>query len=394
MRPGSRAIHLALTLLSRDWAGILVALLPAAAGVWCVALGGLPVVGALLLAVAAALCAGSVRHLVHVARIARRYPPPGRMVDVGGHRMHVLGEGDRAAGATVVWMPGGHVGGYAMHHLHVLMRQEARSVLVDRPGTGWSDPGPFPRTTATEAVELLAALERSGERPPFVLVGHSFGGLLVANSARRRPDLVAGLVLLDPTPPDVISFGPPIPALRRAASGQLWKAVRHLFGVHGKNRSGATDPLQGEGATGTDGAVGVLDAVECRTRAACAAASIFRELSPQGMVRVGWQTVLHDGDLGSLPVVVMAPRDLTEAEEALTVADDPDEAVRLRRFYTTVRGRYLTTSSRARRVLPPEGTGHNFPDEVPAFVVDVVRSMADGQDARRHGAPRRGYPNG
>ncbi|MCX4587278.1 alpha/beta fold hydrolase [Streptomyces sp. NBC_01481] len=381
MRPSSRAVHLALTLLSRDWAGVLVVLPLATAGAWCVALGGLPVVGALLLVVAAALCAGSVHHLVDVGRVARRYPPPGRMVDVGGHRMHVLAEGDRAAGATVVWMPGGHVGGYAMHHLHVLMKQEVRSVLVDRPGTGWSDPGPFPRTTATEAVELLTALERSGERPPFVLVGHSFGGLLVANAARRRPDLVAGLVLLDPTPPDVIAFGPPVPALRRTASGQWWKAVRHLFGVHGKSQARATAPLQGEGSTGTDGAVGVLDAIERRTRAACAAASIFRELSPQGMARVGWQTALHDGDLGTLPVVVVTPRDLTTAEEALTATGNPDESIRLRRFYTTVRGRYLTTSSRAWRVLTPEGTGHDFPDEVPEFVVDVVRSMADGQDA-------------
>ncbi|WP_345043756.1 alpha/beta hydrolase [Streptomyces sannanensis] len=382
MRPGSRAIHLALALLSRDWAGLLVALLPAVAGAWCVTLGRLSVVGAVLLVVAAVLCAGSVRHLVHVGRIGRRYPPPGRMVDVGGHRMHVLAEGDRAAGSTVVWMPGGHVGGYAMLHLHVLMRQQARSVLVDRPGTGWSDPGTFPRTTATEAVELLAALERSGEKPPFVLVGHSFGGLLVANAARRRPDLVAGLVLLDPTPPDVITFGPPVPALRHAAYGQLWKAVRHLFGLHGRRRTHATAPRREEGPTGTDGAVGVLDAVESRTRAACAAASIFRELSPQGMARVGWQTVLHDGDLGSLPVMVVVPGDLTEGEEALTAAGDRDEAVRLRRFYTTARGRYLTTSSRAWRVLSPEGTGHNFPDEVPAFVVDVVRSMAGGHHTR------------
>ncbi|MFJ2306489.1 alpha/beta fold hydrolase [Streptomyces sp. NPDC087787] len=369
MRPDTRAIDAALRLLSRDWAGLAVALLPATVGAWCVTLdGGWRVLGGVLCAAALALALGSLRHLVHVARVRVRHPPPGRMVDVGGHRMHILAEGDRGNRPTVVWMPGGHAGGYALYPLHALARARMRSVLVDRPGSGWSDPGPFPRTTAAEAVELLTALERGGEKGPYVLVGHSFGGLLMANAARRRPDLVAGLVLLDPTPPDAIAFGPPIPALRRASGQQIAVAARRLFGLHAL--------ADRNGALSSGGPAEVLSAVETRTRAACAAASILRELSPDGITRDGWHTVVHDGELGSLPLLLVAPGDLTGGDEIFDKAD-AEENARLRHFFLTVRERFLTASSKARRVYTPAGTGHDFPNQVPEFVVRVVSSFLE-----------------
>ncbi|MFD9602652.1 alpha/beta fold hydrolase [Streptomyces sp. NPDC059970] len=377
MRPGTRVADAILRLLSRDWAGLAIALLPAAAGAWCVTLGtGWRILGGVLCAVALALALGSLRHLMHVARVRVRYPPPGRMVDVGGYRMHILAEGDAGPRPTVVWMPGGHAGGYAMYRLHALARERTRSVLVDRPGSGWSDPGPFPRTTAAEAVELLMALERAGEKGPYVFVGHSFGGLLMANAARRRPDLVAGLVLLDPTPPDVVAFGPSLPALRHAVRDQTALALRHLFGLHAlvsRNEARSLeDPTQ------------VLAVIETRTKANCAAASILRELSPDGITRDGWQTVVHDGELGSLPLFLVAPRDLTGGDKIFDAVDDPEESARVRHFFLTVRERFLAASSAARRVYTPEGTGHDFPDRVPEFVVQVVDSLLD---ERGPGAP-------
>ncbi|MFJ9850404.1 alpha/beta fold hydrolase [Streptomyces sp. NPDC101150] len=367
MRPGRYATNMVLALVSRDWAGLAIALPLAAGGGWCTALGGAwPVPGGLLLGVAALLAAGSLRHLVHVARAGASNPPPGRMVDVGGYRMHLLAEGESATRPAVVWMPGGHAAGQAMHHLHTMLREHTRSILVDRPGSGWSDAGPFPRTTATEAAELLTALERAGEEGPFVFVGHSFGGLLVANAARRRPDLVAGLVLLDPTPPDVITYGPPNPALRQSGPRLfLRSAVRKLFGIH-PGTEAESPPAAG-----------------ARTRADCAAASIFRELTPAGMAGAGWQTMVYDGDLGDLPLLLVAPRDLTGGEQLLDLAADPEEAARVRRFYLTTRERFLSTSTMARRIHTPEGTGHGFPDEVPGFVAETVLTLLSELESNR-----------
>ncbi|WP_157815828.1 alpha/beta fold hydrolase [Kitasatospora sp. CB02891] len=351
MRRGGRIANSLLALLSRDWLGLPVALVAVAAGIglagvgaaWAAALGGLA------LAVGVLLAAGSVRHLVLMARARRENPPPGRSVEVGGHRMHVLAEGKAGGGPTVVWMPGGHAPGEDFRELHTRMSHRNRSVLVDRFGTGWSDVGPFPRTTAGEAEELLAALDGAGERAPFVLVGHSFGGLLVANAARRRPDLVAGLVLLDPTPPEVVAFAPSggqVTAMRRAL---LRAAVRHLFGAH-----------RGPGG---------------RTGQDCAAASAFAELTPRGLAEVAWQTVVYDGDLGDLPLVLVIPRDLTGGETVLAAGRDAAETERISRFYLRARTRYLAASTAARLVHTPEGTGHEFPYEVPGFVVDVVGEL-------------------
>ncbi|MFJ2779785.1 MULTISPECIES: alpha/beta hydrolase [unclassified Kitasatospora] len=351
MRRNGRVANALLALVSRDWLGVPVALLVAGVGAGLVGTGATWAVtlGILFVTVGVVLAVGAVRHLVLVGRGAGAGRPPGRLVEVGGRRMHVLAEGVAGDGPTVVWMPGGHAPGEEFGQLHAMMAARTRSVLVDRFGSGWSDVGPFPRTTAAEAEELPAALEAAGERAPYVFVGHSFGGLLVANAARRRPDLVAGLVLLDPTPLDVIAFAPPNRLVAGMRREFLLTAVRHLFGAH-RDRGG-------------------------RTGQYCAAASIFAELSPSGLAEVGWETVVYDGDLGDLPLVLVVPRDLTGGETVLAAARDAAEAGRIGRFYLRARTRYLAASTAARVVYTPAGTGHDFPTEEPGFVVGVVADL-------------------
>ena len=225
----------AFSVLSRDWAGLVIAAL-AAALCWAIAQAlpdaarsALTVFG---LALGSVLALASLRHLLTLTRARRAQPAPGKMINLGGYRVHLLAEGESRPGRPpVLWFAGGHASGYAIHHLHLALRSETRSILIDRPGTGWSDTGPFPRTTAREAEEMIAAIEKCGEHGPFVWAGHSFGGLLVANVARRRPDLVHTVVLLDPTPLETIVFGPPPVGHRRHAphglAGWLCPTLRH-----------------------------------------------------------------------------------------------------------------------------------------------------------------------
>lgn len=121
------------------------------------------------------------------------------MIDVGGHRLHINTAG---TGPAIVFDAalGGSSISWTSVQPHVAAF--ARTIVYDRAGFGWSDAGPLPRTAGRIAGELRVLLERSGEAPPYVLVGHSYGGLVVRIFAARYPHLTAGLVLVDPAQPE------------------------------------------------------------------------------------------------------------------------------------------------------------------------------------------------
>lgn len=354
--------------------------------------GGVGVLGAVM-----AVAGG--RHLLRLRNTRARLPPPGRLVDVGGYRMHVLAEGEtRADRIPIVCFAGGHASGNAIFHLHRAMRAETRSILIDRPGTGWSDTGPFPRTTAREAEEVVRALKGAGETGPFVWAGHSFGGLLVANIARRRPDLVHTLVLLDPTPLDTIVFGPRLRALTDMRRTAWLGGFAQLVGIDlqaGQEREQRQTPGYARVLDAVQAALGpevqAARALDARAGTYFAAASIYRELSPEGVAAHAWETSVYDRDLGDLPVWLVGPKSDSDADiAALPEAQrgDPAEARRMFRFFAASRERYLATSTRSRRIVAPAGSGHNFVYEEPAFTIAVLReatmtnasARADGEN--------------
>jgi pimeloyl-ACP methyl ester carboxylesterase len=129
------------------------------------------------------------------ARLAAKYPAPGKLVDVGGYRLHINCQGQ--GGPTVVMESGN--GNFSLNWGQV-PREVAKFTRVctyDRAGLGWSDRSPQPRTAHNLVADLHTLLERSGVEPPYVLVGHSLGGLLIRLYAHEYPDQVVGLVLVD-----------------------------------------------------------------------------------------------------------------------------------------------------------------------------------------------------
>jgi pimeloyl-ACP methyl ester carboxylesterase len=272
--------------------------------------------------------------------------------------------------------------------MHRIFRDETRSILIDRPGTGWSDTGPFPRTTAREADEMVLALELAGETGPFIWAGHSFGGLLCANIARRRPDLVHTLVLLDPTPLETILFGPRFGAIREMQRGAVLSGLAHLFGIDlavRLRKKQAENPVYAKVMQAVDAVLGVEVAaargVEARAGVSFAAASIYRELSPEGALACAWDTLVYDGDLGDLPVLLVAPKndiDVDALPEVQGVAKG--DAQRIVHRLAATRERYLATSTRSQRVIAPAGTGHNFVYEVPDWLADVMRGVLQRKD--------------
>ena len=123
-----------------------------------------------------------------------------RRYDVGGFRLNMRCEGE---GSPVVVLDAGAGDTLGTWDWVVPeVKKLTRVCAYDRAGLGRSDRGPVPRTSERIVAELRQLLERARVRPPYVLVGHSFGGLNVRLYAARHPDEVAGLVLVDATPED------------------------------------------------------------------------------------------------------------------------------------------------------------------------------------------------
>jgi pimeloyl-ACP methyl ester carboxylesterase len=374
-------------LLAHAWGGLVVAGAVGAVG-WLIARAARWVghprvrfVGYFVYLLAALLAAGSVIAILRIQRAEAGYPPMGMLVDVGGYRLHVLAEGDARGGPTVIWIGGGHAAGLSMYHLHKAIRGETRSILFDRPGTGWSDTGPFPASTRREAEELRTLLEKTGERGPFVVVGHSYGGLLAANYARRYPQTTAAVVLLDPTPPDVFTYlpgggGPAIPAGLTRAS-QVTGLLK-LFGLwrDPEAKLAARDDDLGKLIRTIDERLAEvrpsLDARSASPRGDWVAASVFSEWFDPRLVA---ELSVYDGELGDLPVALVIPDDPIAGEVQAQLGIPGHEIARAVGFLKRSRLRYLATSSRSELVRAPSGTGHNFPYEVPDFLVETVRGV-------------------
>jgi pimeloyl-ACP methyl ester carboxylesterase len=126
---------------------------------------------------------------------ANPYHPTGKLVDAGGHRLHihVLGKG----GPIVIFENGSADFSWVWDLVQPEISQLTKTVSYDRAGYAWSEPGPMPRTGKQIAYELHTALQHAGIKGPYILVGQSFGGFLIRDFSRFYKKDVVGMVLVD-----------------------------------------------------------------------------------------------------------------------------------------------------------------------------------------------------
>src|SRR5215211_9064935 len=125
-----------------------------------------------------------------------RPEPPGKMVSVNGHRLHLDCKG-KVHGATIVLEAGAGDFSFDWSVIQPQLAALTRTCSYDRAGYAWSESGPFPRTLRQSALELHRLLESANIREPYILVGHSLGGLIVRTYFAEYPQQVAGIVLVD-----------------------------------------------------------------------------------------------------------------------------------------------------------------------------------------------------
>lgn len=275
---------------------------------------------------------------------AERYPPPGELIAVDDHRLHLLCRG--AGGPTVVLEAG--LGEAALSWATV-QRQLATTTRVctyDRAGLAWSEPAADAPTAMRSADALRTLLAAAGEPGPYVLVGHSIGATIVRLFADAYPTDVAGIVLIDPTNENaVISAGDPaLPIIERRLQGLLAElGVMRLLG-----RSLVAD------AVGGTPPPEVLDAVPVLYGPNSHAATVRElETSVESAMRV--RETARPGAWGEVPVVVISAGDSTPADSA---------------HHAALAG----LSTRGRHIVAESG-GHYVHYHHPELVVEAVGDM-------------------
>jgi len=303
--------------------------------------------------------------------------PTGQLVDLGGHRLHLHCTG---SGAPVVVVENG-LGDFSFDWILVQERVSkfARICTYDRAGYAWSDPGPKPRTFAQLNLELHDALEKSGEKGPFVLVGHSYGGPVMINFARLYPNDTAGMVLVDSAHEGMRVGVGGKQTIRLGVNAQ----AREIPSAH--EEMAESDRLASHGA---DAPPSKLDRVYKRLPVREQKLQLWAQGLPpledaensqrewSEVYFAQWLAKPGEGSLGRLPLVV-----LSRAEGGYTEdLDVPAAQMEKERKEGQVRLFQLSTNSRQFIIR----SGHNMQLEAPEDVSTAIRRVVDA--IRSHGA--------
>jgi pimeloyl-ACP methyl ester carboxylesterase len=313
-----------------------------------------------LAALPAAAALGALAQLVLVYREGRRFRPPGIRVDTSGLSLHfqVSGEGmptvvlDSAlAGTSLSWS-----------EVQPRVAAFARVASYDRGGFGWSDPAPEPRRVDCLVAELRGGLKALSLEPPYVLVGHSYGGFVAKYFASRHPEEVAGMVLVD-VPHLRKWVAPSVSELRRIERGariaRMASVLSH-FGiarlVFRFSRPGRLEGLPGILSKLPASHRGAIRSFWVRPFTLRALSSLIEE-APRSAVLVESTA----GDLGDRPLAVLT----ASGPSPERIHDQEEEARRSRRSRHRIADR----------------SGHWIPIDEPELVVEAIRDVVT--EARR-----------
>lgn len=152
------------------------------------------------------ILAGTIYESVSEAADIQAYPPPGQMVDVGGYRLHINCTG--TGSPTVIIDAGWGDWSLAWSWVQREVSKTTQVCTYDRAGLGYSEAGPLPRNARQIAQELHILLEQAGIAGPYILVGHSMGGLPVRVFVHDYPTQVSGVVLIESMSPGQMTQHP------------------------------------------------------------------------------------------------------------------------------------------------------------------------------------------
>lgn len=308
-----------------------------------------------------ALMVGTIWEFMARSKAARAFPPPGRLVDIGGRLIHL---DCRGTGAPVVVFEAGldTLGSLSWAAVHDAVAQTTRACAYSRAGIMWSDGAGRPFSVAGAAEDLHRTLAAAGEKGPFVMVGHSLGGPYLLAYAGRYADEVAGLVFVDASHPDQVArmreaIGKdlsPSTAMISAAAAVAWTGLLRAAvptGVPPHAPPSIAGPSGAYFPTSLRPVLQELEAIE----ATLAAAGAARKLGDRPLV------VLTAG-------AKMSPEELKESELTAEQGD------RLKAVWRNLQDEEATWSTRSRHETLPDAS-HYIQFDKPDVVIAAVREV-------------------
>ena len=279
----------------------------------------------------------------------------GRSVDIGGRSLNIYCTG--AGSPTVIFASARTAPGYVWTPTQRGVAAFARACWYDRADLGWSDPGPDPEWADSAARDLHLLLRNAGLEPPFVLVGHSFGGYVIRMYQDAYPGEAAGMVFADTALEDAGTIQgmphremPPIP--RSVILG-----LSTVLGQLGMIRFLASDPGPAP-AHWTPHEWDILARLGRQRNVLLADAKL-------GPGRASDDLVRRAGGLEEMPMIV-----LTQDNPSSGSSAGPG----VLRGWVDLQRRFAERSRRGRQVLVPD-SGHGMPQEAPDAIIDAVREI-------------------
>lgn len=292
---------------------------------------------------------------------AQRFRRPGQLFSAGGFRLNLYCTGE---GSPTVILEAGLADSLdTWRGLQPDIARFARVCSYDRAGYGYSDRGPMPRTSDRIASELHAALESAGEKPPYLLVGHSFGGFNVRVFNGKYSDQVGGLVLIDATQEDQYRLLPRAwsnlgaATLRRAQRQAFWAPLYIDLGI-------ARLQLRLQGRQ--------VPPVLIQSKYLKARTSEFEN------IEVSAEQARKADHIGDKPLVVLTAGRVIDAGLKAALSEE-DQMAYEQTWVNDLQLRLARLSKRGRRVVVADSS-HDMPSDRPDAIVAAVRELCVPQN--------------
>jgi pimeloyl-ACP methyl ester carboxylesterase len=298
------------------------------------------------------------------ARLKRQYPPLGQMVDIGGYRlhMHVAGEGT----PTVILDSGAGGVGLSWELVRPAIAKVTGVITYDRAGLGRSDSSPYPRDASTMALELYTMLINANITGPYILVGHSLGGVVARQFATKYPYEVAGLVMVDSAHEQQVEYFPE-PLVKMVNSMKGMMGVMKLMG-----KLGIFALKPNLISIGDDGKLS--NELVAQMRGVMASSNSHAEAMIAETESVYAAKIQPVSTLGDLPLTVIshAHLDANAIPPSLghQVRDDYEAA------WQRLQAEITSLSTQGRRIVA-ERSGHNVIFDRPEIVIESILEMVE-----------------